>query len=73
MHNMNYFINTINRKNVTNLTKENTYENEIFEDIVSSHRVLPGVNNKTSKTRIEYKNYVDSIKSSAILPVAFKQ
>lgn len=73
MHNINYFINTINRKNVTNLTKENTYENEILEDTVSSNRVLPGVSNKTSKTRREYKNYVDSIKSSTILPVAFKQ
>lgn len=73
MHNINYFINTINRKNVTNLTKENTYENEILEDTVSSNRILPGVSNKTSKTRREYKNYVDSIKSSTILPVAFKQ
>ena len=73
MHNINHFINTINRKKVTNLTKENTYENEIFEDTVSSNKVLPGESSKTAKTRREYKNYVDSIKSSAILPVAFKQ
>lgn len=73
MHNINYFINTINRKNIANLTKENTYENEIFEDDVSYNKVLPGENSKTSKTRREYKNYVDSIKSSVILPVAFKQ
>lgn len=73
MHNINYFINTINRKNVANLTKENTYENEIFEDTVSYNKVLPGEKSKTNKTRKEYQNYVDSIKSSAILPVAFKQ
>lgn len=73
MHNINHFINTINRKKVTNLTKENTYENEIFEDTVSYDRVLPGESSKTNKTRKEYQNYVDSIKSSAILPVAFKQ
>lgn len=73
MHNINYFINTINRKNIANLTKENTYENEIFEDDVSYNKVLPGESSKTTKTRREYKNYVDSIKSSAILPVAFKQ
>lgn len=73
MHNINYFINTINRKNITNLTKENTYENEIFEDTIYYDKVLPGERSKTSKTRKEYQNYVDSIKSSAILPVAFKQ
>lgn len=73
MHNINYFINTINRKNITNLTKENTYENEIFEDTQSYDRVLPGESSKTSKTRREYQNYVDSIKNSTILPVAFKQ
>ena len=73
MHNINYFINTINRKNIANLTKENTYENEIFEDTVSSDRVLPGESSKTSKIGKEYQNYVDYIKSSDILPVAFKQ
>lgn len=73
MHNINYFINTINRKNITNLTKENTYENEIFEDILSYDRVLPGERSKTNKTRKEYRNYVDSMKNSVILPVAFKQ
>lgn len=73
MNNINHFINTINRKSITNLTKENTYENEIFEDDVSYNNVLPGERSKTTKTRKEYQNYVDSIKSSAILPVAFKQ
>lgn len=73
MHNINYFINTINRKNVANLTKENTYENEIYEDTVSYDKVLPGEKTKTNKTRREYQNYVDYIKSSAILPVAYKK
>mgnify|MGYP001043655453 CR=1 FL=1 len=73
MHNINYFINTINRKNIANLTKENTYENEIFEDTIYYERVLPGESSKTTKTRREYQNYVDSIKNSTILPVAYKK
>ncbi|MBO5479299.1 MAG: Cys-Gln thioester bond-forming surface protein [Clostridia bacterium] len=74
--NINYFVNTTYLKNVNNITKENTYSNNIWKEVVTNKKVA-GENKTTNMTRDEYMTYIDFVKMGNLevpnLPVALKQ
>lgn len=76
LHNVNNFINTINRKNILYLEKENIYENYIKDADTIAKEVLIGDNTSTRMRREDYINYMDMIMLDSakvpILPVASK-
>ena len=73
MHNVNNFINTINRKNVENIEKENVYNN-VIEELNIQNRKITGENEELKMTRQDYINYIDMVMLNSIkipiLPVA---
>lgn len=73
LNNVNKFINTINRKNVVNLEKENIYRNTI-EEMSKQNKILDGENINLNMTRSDYINHIDMLMHSKInvpiLPVA---
>lgn len=75
LHNVNNFIDTINRKNVTNLTKENIYNN-YKDEVYIQNRELEGEQKTLNMTRKDYINYMDMVMLDSakvpILPVASK-
>ncbi len=75
LHNVNNFIDTINRKNVTNLTKKNIYNN-YKDELYIQNRELEGEQKTLNMTRRDYVNYIDMVMLDSakvpILPVASK-
>ncbi len=74
--NTNYFVNTIYRKNINNITKENIYNNEAWEETVQS-KVLPGVNRTTRFVTEEFledmKNIERNVLTIPSLPIAVRE
>lgn len=73
LENINHFVNTIHKKNILNLTRQNYYNNEIWEQDEKSQE-LQGEHIQLQKNKPEYNQYIDLIKVGTIdipnLPVA---
>ncbi|MCI8482582.1 MAG: Cys-Gln thioester bond-forming surface protein [Clostridia bacterium] len=76
LHQVNHFINTITKKNLLNLSKENYYRNQIQEQF-EKNQILEGETRQLQMNQEDYKNYMDSIKVGTIdipnLPMASKE
>lgn len=76
LNNVHHFTNNINRKNIFQIKKENTYQNDIEEKIVNKQNIQ-GQNVLLNMTREDYINYIDLIRSGNLdvpnLPIASKE
>ena len=76
LESINYFVNTIHRKNINNITKENVYNNEAWEETIQS-KVLPGVKRFTKFSTEKFIQDMNNIKSDKLevpnLPIASRK
>lgn len=71
----NEFINTIYEKHINYATRNNIYENKIWNETITNS-ILPGRNQTTYQSKEEFQAYINRIKTAKIelpiLPVAVK-